>query len=97
MLWVLFKNAHRGTSNEYPDRIFCGEIQKNRNLYFYPLSCWTWMYCTLPLQTVYIQISWLLNWIIQYVNLYQQSGSSNLICWKLEMGVASIFIQHDKG
>ena len=25
---------------------------------------------------------------IQYVNLYQQSGSSNLIGWKLEMGVA---------
>ena len=26
---------------------------------------------------------------INYVNLYQQSGSSNLIGWKLEMGVAS--------
>ena len=26
---------------------------------------------------------------IQYVNLYQQSGSSNLIGWKLEVGVAS--------
>ena len=26
---------------------------------------------------------------IKYVNLYQQSGSSNLIGWKLEMGVAS--------
>ena len=26
---------------------------------------------------------------IQYVNLYQQSGSSNLIGWQLEMGVAS--------
>ena len=26
---------------------------------------------------------------IQYANLYQQSGSSNLIGWKLEMGVAS--------
>ena len=26
---------------------------------------------------------------IQYVNLYQQSGSSNLTGWKLEMGVAS--------
>ena len=26
---------------------------------------------------------------IKYVNLYQQSGSSNRIGWKLEMGVAS--------
>ena len=34
---------------------------------------------------------------IKYVNLYQQSGSSNLIGWKLEMGVASKFIQQDKG
>ena len=34
---------------------------------------------------------------IKYVNLYQQSGSSNLIGWKLEMGVASYFIQQDKG
>ena len=33
---------------------------------------------------------------IKWVNLYQQSGSSNLIGW-LRMGVASSFIQHDKG
>ena len=33
----------------------------------------------------------------KYVNLYQQSGSSNLIGWKLEMGVASQFILHGKG
>ena len=26
---------------------------------------------------------------IQYLNLYQQPGSSNLIGWKLEVGVAS--------
>ena len=26
---------------------------------------------------------------IQYLNLYQQPGSSNLIGWKLEMGMAS--------
>ena len=26
---------------------------------------------------------------IQYVNLYQRSGSINLIGWKLEVGVAS--------
>ena len=34
--------------------------------------------------------------VIQYVNLYQQTGSSNLIGWKLEVGVAPSFIQHDK-
>ena len=27
--------------------------------------------------------------VIKYVNLYQQSGSSNLISWKLEVEVAS--------
>ena len=61
---------------------------------------------TLPLQTVQIQISWLLKkpidlnytvkkptdlnyTVIQYVNLYQQPRSSNLIGWQLEVGVAS--------
>ena len=34
---------------------------------------------------------------IKYVNLYQQPSSSYLIGWKLEVGVASKFIQHDKG
>ena len=33
---------------------------------------------------------------IRYVNLYQQSGSSNLIGRKLEVGMASWFIQQDK-
>ena len=33
--------------------------------------------------------------IIQYVNLYQPSWSSNLIGWKLEEGMASLFIQND--
>ena len=32
-----------------------------------------------------------------YMNLCQQSGSSYLNGWKLEMGVASKFIQYDKG
>ena len=35
--------------------------------------------------------------VINYVNLYQQPVSSNLIGWKLEVGVVSEFIQHDKG
>ena len=28
---------------------------------------------------------------MQYVNLYQQFGSSNLIGWKFEKGMASLF------
>ena len=35
--------------------------------------------------------------VIQCVNLYQQSGLSNLIGWKFDEGVASSFIQQDKG
>ena len=34
---------------------------------------------------------------IKYVNFDQKPGSNNLIGWKLEVGVASSFIQHDKG
>ena len=34
---------------------------------------------------------------IKYVNIKQQPGSSNLIGWKLDVGVASYFIQQDKG
>ena len=33
--------------------------------------------------------------VIKYVNFYKKSGSSNLIGWKLEVGVVSSFIQHD--
>ena len=35
--------------------------------------------------------------VIKYVNLYQKPGSSNLFGWKLEVGVASQFIQQGKG
>ena len=35
--------------------------------------------------------------VIKYVNFYQKPRWSNLIGWKLEVGVASWFIQHDKG
>ena len=31
--------------------------------------------------------------VIKYLNLYEQFGSSNLIGWKLEMGMASWFLQ----
>ena len=34
---------------------------------------------------------------VHYVNSYQQSGPRNLTGWQLEVGVASKFIQQDKG
>ena len=37
------------------------------------------------------------QFIIQYVNLYQQPGANNLTGWQLEMGVASELIQQGKG
>ena len=36
-------------------------------------------------------------YVIKYVILQQQSGSSNLIGWKLEVEVAIKFIQQNKG
>ena len=52
---------------------------------------------TLPLQTVDPDqlASEEANWsgsapfVIKYVNLYQQPGASNLIGWKLEVGMAA--------
>ena len=41
------------------------------------------------------QMIWICT-VCHYVNLYQQSGSSNLTGWKLEVGGAFWFIQHDK-
>ena len=35
--------------------------------------------------------------VINYVNFCQQPGSSNLIGWNLEVGMASKFIQQGKG
>ena len=35
--------------------------------------------------------------VIKCMNSYQQPGSSNLIGWKLEVGLSSYFIQQGKG
>ena len=43
------------------------------------------------------QLIWICTVCNQYMNLCQRSGSSYLICWKLEVGMASLFIKHDKG
>ena len=44
-----------------------------------------------PYQLAFEEANWSGSalFAIRYVNLYQQSGSSNLIGWKLEIGVAS--------
>ena len=62
---------------------------------YLPLSCWTRIYPAFANSVVPDQLaSEEANWsgsalfAIKYVNLYQYPGSSNLIGWKLEMGVA---------
>ena len=69
-----------------------------------PLSYWTLLYIAFANSVDTDQLaSEEANWsgsalfAIKYVNLYQQSVPSNLIGWKLEMGVTSWFIQEDKG
>ena len=61
-----------------------------------PLSCWTRIYSAFansvdPDQLASEEANWSGSAVfaIKYVNLYQQPWSSNLIGWKLEMGVAS--------
>ena len=60
------------------------------------MSCWT-LICPAfansvdPDQLASEEANWSGSalFAIKYANLYQQSGSSNLIGWKLEMGAAS--------
>ena len=60
-----------------------------------PLTYWTQIYPAFANSVDPDQLAWRSQLIlsalfaIKYVNLYQQSGSSNLIGWKLEMGLAS--------
>ena len=59
------------------------------------LSCWTWIYPAFansvdPDQLASEEANWSGSALfgINYVNLQQQSESSNLIGWKLEVGMA---------
>ena len=61
-----------------------------------PLSCWTRIYPAFaksvdPDQLASEEANWSGSalFAIQYVSLYQPSGSSNLIGWKFEKGVDS--------
>ena len=68
------------------------------------ISCYLWIYPAFansvdPDQLASEEANWSGSalFAIKYVNLYQKPGPSNLICWKLEVGVASEFVQQDKG
>ena len=63
---------------------------------FPPLSCWTQICPAFansvdPDQLASSEANWSGSapFVIKYVNLYQEPGSSNMIGWKLEVGVAS--------
>ena len=60
------------------------------------LSCWTRIYpafanCVDPDQLASEEGNWSGSalFVIKYMNLYQNPESSNLIGWKLEVGIAS--------
>ena len=61
------------------------------------INCWTQICPTFANSAEEANWSRSALFAIKYVNLYQQCGSSNLIGWKLKVGVASSFIQQDKG
>ena len=55
-----------------------------------PWSCWSRLYLAFANSVDPDHLaSESALFVIKYVNLYQQSGSNNLIGWKLEVGVAS--------
>ena len=55
------------------------------------MSCWTRIYPAFANSVDSEEANWSGSalFAIKYVNLYQQSRSSNLVGWKLEMVVAS--------
>ena len=71
---------------------FLKHSEKCKNLLL-TLSCWTQIYsafanCVDPDQLASEEANWsgCALFAIEYVNLYQQSGSKNLIGWKLDVG-----------
>ena len=64
--------------------------KKQQENYIYPLSCWTWMYMypaiensVVPDQLDSSEANWSGSalFVIQYMNLYPQSGWSNQTGW----------------
>ena len=71
---------------------------------FNPCFCWTQIYPAFansvdPDQLASEEANWSGSalFAIKNMNLYQQSGSSNPIGWKLKLGLASSFSQQDNG
>ena len=79
-------------------------LRLHQELDYWPLSCWTRIYLAFANRVDSDQLSSeeanrseSALFVIQNVNLYQHSGSSNLTGWELEVCVLSLFIQHDNG
>ena len=55
------------------------------------MSCWTRIYPAFAnsIDPDQLDSNLDLHFVIKYLNLYEKRGSSNLIGWKLEVGVAS--------
>ena len=70
-------------------------INKNKNWLFEPWSSWTEICPAFANSVDPDQLASEANWsgfalfVIQYVNLHEQTGSSYMIGWKLEVGVAA--------
>ena len=69
--------------------------KKTHKLNYTPLSCWTRIYPAFANSVDPDQLASEANWsesalfAIKYLYLYQHPGSSNLLGWKLEVGVAA--------
>ena len=96
-----FKKKNQDTKNDWN---FC--TLNNGAITIQLLSCWTlciplhaFAKSVVPDQLASEEANWSGSalFAIQYVNLYQQCGSNKLIGVSLKVGVASEFIQHDKG
>ena len=80
--------------------IVCSQLLfDNYNLSFPFINCLAFANSVDPDQLASSEANWSGSTLfaIQYLNLYQQPGSSNLIGWKLDVGVTSWFVQHEKG
>ena len=78
--------------------ILCSKQRKTKRLSRNePLSCWTWIYPAFansvdPDQLASEEANWSESalFAIKFANLYQKPGLSNLIGWKLEVGVVHL-------
>ena len=78
---------------------FCGEIRKKISIFLTPQLILLMLKTTCPVLANCVDPDPLASeeangsgsalFVIKYVNFYQKSGSSNLIGWKLEVGVSS--------